>query len=166
MKLVLVGAFGVILSGFTFACAANIGEGADEAASAATRNGAGDAGDAPDASGDAAQPDGDSATTVTVDVGGSDGRSFEPKDVTIRVGSTVHWKWTMGRHNVVSGTVQDDVATPDGKFCNGDDASCEDAPVVRPPSAYDHTFTTAGDYPYFCAPHADMGMVGVVHVIP
>jgi plastocyanin len=31
---------------------------------------------------------------------------------------------------------------------------------------YDHTFTTAGTFPYFCAPHASSGMVGTIVVQP
>jgi plastocyanin len=87
---------------------------------------------------------------------------FAPAEVTIHVGQSVHWVWSNGKHNVVSGTG----GNADGKFCNGGNQGCDDAPLKKAPYTYDFTFTTAGDYPYFCSPHYAMGMKGVVHVLP
>jgi plastocyanin len=92
--------------------------------------------------------------------------TFEPSDVTIHPGDTVHWVWNRGRHNVVSGPVAGGAGVADGKFCNPGAASCSAAPLQAPPYTYDHTFTDAGDFPYFCTPHVAMGMVGTVHVVP
>jgi plastocyanin len=92
--------------------------------------------------------------------------SFEPKEVTVRRGSTVRWVWDGGRHNVVSGTVQDGEGLADGKFCNPGGATCDEAPLKGPPFTYEHAFSATGDFPYFCTPHVPMGMVGVIHVVP
>lgn len=133
---------------------------ADASADAAT-DAATDAGtDAPIAT------DASSGHLVHVDVGGADGFSFEPKEVTIHPGDKVVWTWTNGKHNVVSGKVTDGEGTADGVFCNPGGAACSEAPLKRAPNTYEHTFATVGDFSYFCAPHADMGMVGVIHVRP
>lgn len=100
------------------------------------------------------------ATTVTVHVVNFDftdtgigGAHFDP---TITVGDTIHWVWDEGHHNTQS------VAGSAESWNSG---------VQNAPFAFDHTFTQAGDFVYFCTIHgADAGngtatgMSGVIHV--
>lgn len=102
------------------------------------------------------------ATTATVRVGPGSARRFDPATVRIRVGDTVQWRWDSGGHNVVSGTG----ITADGRFCSPNDTACATAPLSGSGTTYAHTFTEAGTFPYFCAPHASSGMTGTVVVEP
>lgn len=93
------------------------------------------------------------AATVHVTVGGA-GPFFDPDDVTIQVGDTVEWDWDTGDsfpHTATSGSS----GNPDGMFDSGAHSS---------PYTFSFTFQNAGNFDYFCIPHFDMGMVGVVHV--
>jgi plastocyanin len=92
--------------------------------------------------------------------------TFEPADVTIHAGDTIHWLWKTGRHNIISGPVNGGAGVPDNKFCNPGSTTCATAPLQGPPYAWDYKFTQVGDYPYYCAPHVTMGMVGTIHVVP
>lgn len=105
-------------------------------------------------------------STVTVTVGPNGNFVFDPATVTIRVGDTVHWTWASTGHSVVSGQVISNMNTPDGKFCSPNDTDCATAPASFAGATYDHTFTAAGTYPYYCAPHGVIGMVGTVVVQP
>lgn len=97
--------------------------------------------------------------TVTVRVGAG-GLSFDPASVTIHAGDTVHWVWSSGGHNVVGGSA----GSADGSFCSPGGATCAAAPLLGSGTTYDHTFTQAGTFPYFCAAHFAFGMVGTVTV--
>lgn len=108
-------------------------------------------------------PAGDAPAGVTVvQVGGLGGISFDPATVNIKVGDTVRWVWVGTGHNVVSGTT----CTADNKFCSPTDMSCATAPTSGVGTTYEHKFTTAGAYPYFCKPHCTAGMIGTVNVAP
>lgn len=98
--------------------------------------------------------------THTIEVGLA-GLSFTPATITIRVGDTIHWNFN-GSHNVVSGTS----CTADNKFCSPANADCANAMLMAPGDSYDHAFTEAGDFPYFCIPHCAMGMTGTITVTP
>lgn len=93
-------------------------------------------------------------------VGPAAEHSFLPPSLTVPVGTTVHWLWESGGHNVVSGLD----GTPDGAFCSPTNARCGSAPTSNAGTTYEHTFTRAGTYPYFCAPHASDGMKGTIVV--
>lgn len=99
------------------------------------------------------------AQTVTIKVGSS-GFKFDPASVTIHVGDTVHWVWSSGGHNVVSGSG----GSADGSFCSPGGATCAASPLLGSGATFDHTFTQAGSFPYFCAAHVSFGMVGTVTV--
>src|SRR5262245_10353608 len=105
-------------------------------------------------------------STVTVTVGPNGSFVFDQATVTIRVGDTVHWTWASAGHSVVSGQVINNTNLPDGKFCSPNDTNCATAPASLAGATYDHTFTAAGTYPYYCAPHGVIGMVGTVVVQP
>ena len=58
------------------------------------------------------------------------------------------------------------VNMPDGKFCSPSDTDCGNTTLSTQGETYDHTFTAAGTYPYFCLPHGVLGMTGTVVVKP
>ena len=105
-------------------------------------------------------------TMVTVVVGPNNDLRFDPPTVTIRVGDTVRWSWATSFHSVVSGQVVAGQNAPDGKFCSPSNTACDTMQLSMEGATYDHTFTVAGTYPYFCAPHGVLGMVGSVIVQP
>jgi aldose sugar dehydrogenase len=73
-----------------------------------------------------------------------------PAQVSVSVGGTVTWTNDDSQpHTVTSG--QD--ADPDGLF---------DSDIMAPAATFEHTFTEAGEYPYFCLLHPNM--VGTVNV--
>ena len=75
---------------------------------------------------------------------------FEPADVTISAGETVHFVNNMlPPHNVI---VED---RPD---------LAHESLAMLPGEEFDITFTEVGDYTYWCAPHKGAGMIGTVHV--
>jgi len=73
--------------------------------------------------------------------------SFSPQTLTITTGDIVKWTNISGTHNVRAN---------DNSFYNGSAAPA--------PWEFTHTFTTAGDFPYYCEPHASMGMTGTIVV--
>lgn len=74
--------------------------------------------------------------------------AFNPKDITIQAGDTVRWENAPGgaSHNVIA---------EDLSFSSG---------AAQSSFTYEFTFNTGGNYPYFCAPHQGLGMVGSVTV--
>lgn len=102
----------------------------------------------------------EAATTVTVHIVNFDftntgvgGSHFDP---TIMVGDTIHWQWDQGDHSTtsVAGSVE-----------------VWDSAVHVSPFTFDHTFSNAGDFSYYCSVHgADngngtaSGMSGIIHV--
>lgn len=81
--------------------------------------------------------------------------AYAPNPINANVGDTVTWmnKDTQP-HTVTSGTG----GTPDGKF----DSSPSFNPLLTPQKTFSHTFTEAGEYPYYCGLHPNM--VGTVIV--
>lgn len=80
--------------------------------------------------------------------------AFDPNTVTVKVGETV--TWTNGdttMHTVTSGTSANNVGSPDGTFDSG---------FLAEGAAWSYTFTSAGEFPYFCTPHP--WMIGKVVV--
>ena len=74
----------------------------------------------------------------------------------VHAGDTVHWVWqsTSVPHTVTSGTAP----SADGNFCSNGGAqsaaACGTAAYARTaPFTFDHTFTAAGSFPYFCEIH-------------
>ena len=96
---------------------------------------------------------------VTVQVG-QDGFRFSPDTVNVNVGDTVHWVWSSGGHDVVSGSS----GMADCKFCSPSDSGCSTTALSNGGATYDHTFTKAGTFPYFCSVHFALGMTGTVQV--
>jgi len=86
-----------------------------------------------------------------ISVGPDGDRVFSPLNITIKVNSTLVWKWDSGTHNVVSGTI----CTPDGVFTSG-------SPTAG--ATFNWTFNQTGTFPYYCDNHCLLGMVGTVFV--
>lgn len=99
----------------------------------------------------------------------TDGLKFEPAEFTVNVGDTVTWETTGSvAHSVTAYEEQ----LPEGAvyFASGgfdSESAARDAypneGAVGPDETYEHTFETAGEYPYFCIPH-ETGMQGTIVV--
>lgn len=103
-----------------------------------------------------------SATSQIFDVmvGPNGTLTFSPSTVTISVGDTVRWTWGSSLHSVTSGTP----CTVDGQFCSPNDTNCSAGTLSNMGFVYEHTFTVAGTYSYFCHLHCSFGMTGTVNV--
>lgn len=81
--------------------------------------------------------------------------AFDPNPALVGIGETVTWSNDdTTPHTVTSGAS----GQPDGMF----DSSPNFNPLLAPGQQFDHTFTEAGDYQYYCALHPNM--VGTVSV--
>lgn len=100
------------------------------------------------------------ARTWTVRVGPNGDHVFDPPNLSIRVGDTIHWVWDASNHTVTSGVG----GVADERFCSPSGARCATAPVSNSGATYDFTFTVPGTYPYYCRPHRSAGMTGSVSV--
>ena len=85
---------------------------------------------------------------------------FSPDPVNISVGDTVRWTWGSSGHSVTSGNP----CTADGQFCSPNDMNCSAGTLSNIGAVYEHTFTQAGTYSYFCASHCGFGMTGTINV--
>src|SRR5918992_1341392 len=96
--------------------------------------------------------EGGGATSVSIVPGSSSltTDAYSPNPVQVSVGTTVTWTNDDAQpHTATSGQN----ATPDGTFDSG---------IMAPQGTFEHTFTEAGEYPYFCLLHPNM--VGTVSV--
>jgi len=103
-----------------------------------------------------ASPAAPSATQAPAEPGvvtASGDNVFTPAEITVKVGEKVTWKNTGGFHTVTGGDGAADPASPIG-----------DKPLADAGSTHEVTFDKAGTYPYFCQPHASLGMKGTVVV--
>jgi plastocyanin len=83
--------------------------------------------------------------------------SFSPDSISIQVGDTVRWQRSSGTHTVTSGFGPTDPRS--GDLFDGA------LNQIGGPHSFSHTFgDTTGVYPYYCGPHFDFGMTGVVRV--
>ena len=73
---------------------------------------------------------------------------YSPSFITVRVGTTVVWK--------VVGVQSHDVHARDGSF---------NSSLMAPGNTFTYTFTKAGKFPYYCAPHEGDGMFGEIDVV-
>jgi plastocyanin len=104
------------------------------------------------------------------DVGMSES-AYDPATVTVEVGDTVLWRNTSQRAHTVTGY---DTDFPEGAafFASGGydstaaarDAWRDNGGAIYTCEDSEHTFETAGEFPYFCIPHERAGMVGTVVV--
>jgi plastocyanin len=95
---------------------------------------------------------GNTSTSVSIGPGSSTltTDAFSPNPIQVSVGTTVTWTNNDAQpHTVSSG----ENATPNGLF---------DSSIMAPKATFEHTFTEAGEFPYFCTLHPNM--VGTVSV--
>lgn len=101
---------------------------------------------------------GGATTTVKM----TDELKFDPATVSIKVGDTIHWDNVAS----VSHTSTDDpskaATASDAVLPSG--AQTWDSGLLNPGQTFDHQFTVAGDYDYFCIPHEGAGMKGHITV--
>jgi plastocyanin len=84
--------------------------------------------------------------TVAVSYGSSflTDNAYQPNPVSVSVEGKIIWKNEDFRaHSITSG----EKATPNGKFDSG---------ILAPAATFEHTFTEAGEYSYFCTLHPNM----------
>ena len=97
---------------------------------------------------------GGGGTGATVEVALVD-YAFEPgteEPLTIPPGTTVRFVWETSTHNIVVDS------KPEGSDWEGHE------PIENSGFTYEHTFTTVGEYSFFCQPHQGLGMVGDIVV--
>jgi len=68
---------------------------------------------------------------------------FVPDPVSIKVGDTVHWVWDNNNHSTTA------------------DGGAWDSGVRNTGDHFDHTFTSAGTFPYYCLVHGGPGGAGM-----
>jgi YVTN family beta-propeller protein len=103
----------------------------------------------------AVQPAPLSSAGAALEVQATDGFAFQPARLTVPAGAIVRWvnKGAIP-HTVTSGPSSRPADAP-GRLFEG---------VLASGASFQHTFATAGDFPYFCRYHEGMGMTGVVTV--
>ncbi len=90
------------------------------------------------------------AYALDVKMGSNGNLIFDPSEVTIQAGESVHFINNMlPPHNVI--------------FEGRPDLGHESLAML-PGDDFEIAFTDAGDYTYWCAPHKGAGMIGTVHV--
>jgi plastocyanin len=90
------------------------------------------------------------AWAVDVNMGSGGNLVFDPAEVTISAGETVHFiNQALPPHNIIV----------EGRA----DLSRESL-MFAPGESQDVAFSEAGDYTYWCGPHKGAGMIGTVHV--
>lgn len=87
---------------------------------------------------------------VEVTMGSNGNLIFEPNDISISAGDTVHFvNGMLPPHNIIV----------EGRA----DLSRESL-MFTPGETQEIKFADAGDYEFFCGPHQGAGMTGVIHV--
>lgn len=90
------------------------------------------------------------AWAVDVTMGSGGNLIFDPSDITITAGETVHFvNGMLPPHNII---------------VEGHDELSKDALLFSPGESQDITFADAGDYNFYCGPHQGAGMTGTIHV--
>lgn len=90
------------------------------------------------------------AWAVDIQMGSNGNLIFEPSDVTISAGETIHFVNSMlPPHNII---------------VEGRADLSREALLFAPGESQDVVFADKGDYNFFCGPHQGAGMTGVVHV--
>jgi len=87
---------------------------------------------------------------VDVVMGSGGNLVFEPNEITISAGDTVHFiNEALPPHNIIVEARTD---------------LSRESLLFAPGETQDVVFADAGDYNFFCGPHQGAGMTGVVHV--
>ncbi|WP_323674882.1 plastocyanin/azurin family copper-binding protein [Halorubellus sp. PRR65] len=97
-----------------------------------------------------------SGPTKEVVVGPGGSLVYEPADLTIANGTTVNFVWDSDNHNIVVD------GQPEGAGWEGTPGA--DSKTYNTGYEYSHTFTTNGEYQYYCQPHVGAGMEASITV--
>lgn len=101
---------------------------------------------------------------ITIEM--TDALRFSPDHLTITVGDTVTWINNSSlAHTSTDDPAKNPVADEHPEFSvlpPGADAW--DSGMLQPGESFSYTFTVAGDYSYFCIPHALSGMIATITV--
>ena len=90
------------------------------------------------------------AWAVDVTMGSGGNLIFDPSDITINAGETIHFvNGMLPPHNIIV-TGRADLS--------------RESLMFNPGESQDILFADAGDYDFFCGPHQGAGMIGTVHV--
>ena len=90
------------------------------------------------------------AWAVDVSMGAGGNLVFEPNEITISAGDTVHFiNEALPPHNII---------------VEGRADLSREALLFAPGESQDVVFADKGDYNYWCGPHQGAGMIGKVHV--
>ena len=90
------------------------------------------------------------AWAVDVTMGSNGNLVFDPAEISVSAGDTVHFvNGMLPPHNVI---VEDHPELS------------HEGLLFAPGESFDITFTDAGDYTFWCAPHKGAGMIGQAHV--
>lgn len=90
----------------------------------------------------------------------TDGLAFAPDHLQIKAGQTVEWRNT----SIFTHTVTDE---PMESASSHLPAGAEPfSGRVGPGEVFRHTFTVPGTYDYYCMPHEDFDMRGIIEVLP
>ena len=88
------------------------------------------------------------AVDITMGSGGN--LIFDPSDVTIDAGETIHFvNGMLPPHNII---------------VEGRADLSREALMFNPGESQDIKFADPGDYDFFCGPHQGAGMIGQIHV--
>lgn len=90
------------------------------------------------------------AYAIDVSMGSGGNLIFEPSDVTINAGDTVHFV--------------NDMLPPHNIIVEGRADLSRESLMFNPGESQDILFADAGDYTFFCGPHQGAGMTGTIHV--
>ena len=105
---------------------------------------------------------GAAAQSVTVNM--TDDYQFVPATTTIRAGGTVTWMNTGQQPHTTTDDPTKAINAADSVLPSG--AQQWDSGLLNAGQSYSHTFTTPGQYTYFCTPHESLGMVARITVTP
>ena len=90
------------------------------------------------------------AWAVDVTMGSNGNLVFDPAEISVSAGDTVHFvNGMLPPHNVI---VEDHPELS------------HEGLLFAPGESFDITFTDAGDYTFWCAPHKGAGMIRTIHV--
>jgi|TARA_B100000902_G_scaffold375700_1_gene405958 plastocyanin len=87
---------------------------------------------------------------VDIKMGSNGNLIFDPSDVTIDAGDTVHFI--------------NDMLPPHNIIVEGRADLSRESLMFAPGESQDILFADAGDYNFFCGPHQGAGMTGIIHV--
>ena len=90
------------------------------------------------------------AWAIDISMGSGGNLIFEPSDVTINAGDTIHFV--------------NDMLPPHNIIVEGRADLSRESLMFNPGESQDIIFADAGDYTFFCGPHQGAGMTGTIHV--